>query len=62
MMLTDQQIDEIVEKAAEKAADRALEKIYAEVGKNVLRKLAWLIGLVVVSLAIWLAGKNSLKL
>lgn len=54
--LTEAQIDEI----AEKAARRALEIVYAEIGENVLRKLAWLVGLVVVGLAIWLAGKNSL--
>lgn len=61
MMLTKEQLDVIVDAAAEKAADRALEKIYAEVGKTVLRKLAWLVGIVVVSLAIWLIGKGALK-
>jgi tetrahydromethanopterin S-methyltransferase subunit G len=53
---TEAQIDEI----AEKAARRALEIVYAEIGQNVLRKLAWLVGVVVVGLALWLAGKNSL--
>jgi hypothetical protein len=54
--LTDEQIDAI----AEKAARRALQIVYAEVGQGVLRRLAWLIGIVVVGIAIWLAGKNSL--
>lgn len=57
LQLSDQQIDEI----AERAAERALEKVYAEVGRNVLRKVAWLLGVVVVSVAIWLAGKGVLK-
>lgn len=55
--LSEAQIDAIAEKAAEKA----LQKIYAEVGQNVLRKFAWLVGLVVISLAIFLAGKGVLK-
>lgn len=54
--LMDAQIDAI----AEKAARRALQIVYAEIGQNVLRKLAWLTGVVVIGLALWLAGKNSL--
>lgn len=54
--LTDQQIDEI----AERAAQKALQIVYAEVGKSVLKKLAWVVGLVVVGLAIWLTGKGYL--
>lgn len=54
--LTDAQIDAI----AEKAARRALQIVYAEIGQNVLRKLAWLTGVVVIGLALWLAGKNAL--
>lgn len=54
--MTPDEMDALVERAA----TRALEKVYAEVGQNVLKKLAWLVGLVVVGLALWLAGKNSL--
>jgi hypothetical protein len=54
--LTEDQIDKI----AEKAAKKALNSIYADVGRGVLRKLAWLAGLVVLGLAFWLAGKGSL--
>lgn len=54
--LTDAQINAI----AEKAAEVALNKVYSEVGKNVLRKLAWLTGAAVVGMAMWLAGHNSL--
>lgn len=55
--LTDLQIELL----AERAAQKALEKIYAEVGKNVLRKLAWLVGLVVVGLAVWLSSRGHLR-
>jgi len=54
--LTDAQIEAI----AERAAEVALNKVYAEVGKNVLKKLAWLTGVVVIGIALWLAGNGSL--
>lgn len=54
--LTDEQIDDI----ADRAAKRALEMVYAEVGRSVLKKAAWLVGVVVVGLFIWLAGKGHL--
>jgi len=54
--LTDEQIDAI----AEKAAQRALDKVYADVGRGVLKKLAWLVGIAVVGLLIWLAKDGHL--
>jgi len=54
--LTDAQIEAI----AERAAEVALNKVYAEVGKNVLKKLAWLTGVAVIGIALWLAGNGSL--
>lgn len=54
--LSEAQIDAI----AERAAEVALNKVYTEVGKNVLKKLAWLTGAAVIGLAMWLAGHNSL--
>ena len=57
IMLTEAQMDLI----AERAADKALEKVYADVGRNVLRKLAWLAGVAVISLAMWAAGKGALQ-
>ena len=56
IQLTDAQIEAI----AERAAEVALNKVYAEVGKNVLKKLAWLTGAAVIGLALWLAGNQSL--
>ena len=54
--LSDAQIDAI----AEKAARKALQIVYAEIGQNVLKKIAWLTGVVVIGLALFLAGKESL--
>lgn len=56
VQLTEAQIDAIVERAVEKV----FERIYQEVGKNVLRKLAWAIGLAITGLLLWLAGKGAL--
>jgi hypothetical protein len=54
--LTDAQLELI----AEKAAVKALEKVYTEVGKSVLKKAAWLAGVAVIGLVIWLGGQGSL--
>lgn len=54
--LTDAQIEEI----AERAAEVALNKVYTEVGKTVLKRLAWLTGAAVIGLSIWLTGHNAL--
>ena len=55
--LTDRQIDAIATRAAEKA----LDMVYQEVGKAVLRKLAWVLGVAAISVAMYLAGKGYLK-
>ena len=50
--LTEADIDRI----AEKAAERALEKVYAEVYKSVSKKLMWIMGVVSISLIVWLSS------
>lgn len=45
--LTEADIDRI----AEQAAQRALEKVYAEVGKSVIKKFLWIIGALAVGFA-----------
>lgn len=56
IQLSDSQIEAI----AERAAEVALNKVYADVGKNVLKRMAWLTGVAVIGLALWLAGNGSL--
>jgi hypothetical protein len=56
--LSEDQIEEI----AERAARRALEIVYAEVGRSVIKRLTWLVGVVTVGLALWLIGKDRLPL
>ena len=56
VQLTEAQIDAIVDRAVEKTFNR----VYQEVGKSILTKLARLTGAAVVGLFMWLGGHNSL--
>jgi tetrahydromethanopterin S-methyltransferase subunit G len=56
VQLTEAQIDAIVDRAVEKTFNR----VYQEVGKSILTKMAWLTGAAVVGLFMWLGGHNSL--
>ena len=55
-------LEKIAEKAAELAAERAIEKLtdhlYREVGKSVVEKLFYLIGVCAVALYLWLQHKG----
>lgn len=49
-----------ITRIAERAAEVALQKVYAEVGKSVVKKLIWLIGAVAIGLALWLSKSGPL--
>ncbi len=55
--LTDEQIEHI----AGIAARKALDQVYAEVGKGVLKKVAWVVGAATIGLLMWL-GQNHITL
>lgn len=54
--LTEEQLNEI----AERAADRALEKVYANIGKSVVHKILWVAGAAALALAAWMKGSGKL--
>jgi hypothetical protein len=54
--LTEDQVDEIAERAARKAVGQMAEMFYQEIGKTVVKKLLWLVGFVVVAAFLWAAG------
>lgn len=54
--------DEQVETIATRAAEIALEKVYSEVGKGVVKRIAWIAGVVVISVFLLMAGKGWIKL
>lgn len=60
--LTEDDIDEIAEKAAEKAVQKMTSHIYQEVGKGLVARLLWLAGAVLVGLAMWLHSKGDIHL
>jgi len=56
--LTDEQIEHIAQKAAELAVQKMTTEIYASVGKNILHKLFWALGVMAAAVTI---GNVSLK-
>lgn len=50
--------EEDLERIADLAASKALDKVYLEIGKGVLRRLAWFVGIAVVALLMWMGGKG----
>lgn len=58
--LSDEQIEDIADRAAKKAAnaavEQALQTMYAEVGKSVLKKGIVVLGIAIVALLMWLQG------
>lgn len=56
--LTDEQIEHIATKAAEIAVQKMTTEIYASVGKSVLHKVFWGVGVVVTAIVL---GNVSLR-
>ena len=54
--LTEAQIDLIVDRAVTKVFDR----IYQDIGKSVVKRITWAVGLIATGLALWLAGTGRL--
>lgn len=58
--LTEEQIEEIAERAAERAMKKLTDHMYKEVGRGVVNKLFWIIGVISVGLYLWLKQKGVL--
>lgn len=58
--LTEEQIEEIAERAAERAMKKLTDHMYKEVGRGVVSKLFWIIGVISVGLYLWLKQKGVL--
>ena len=59
--LTEEQIEEIAERAATKAISKLETHLYTTVGKSVLNKLAYLVGVIVLSVYFYLQSKGLTK-
>ncbi len=53
--------DDQIEAIAEKAAEVAFKKIYEEIGKSVVKKFFWIVGVCTLGLLMWAAGNGQLK-
>lgn len=51
--------DEQIESIAERAAEKAIERVYMEIGKSVVRKTLWLIGVVAVGGWLYLSSTGK---
>ena len=49
--------DEMLDAIAERAAKRVLDNVYREVGRGLLHKFTWALGVLGVAIAMWLSGK-----
>lgn len=57
----DKRLEDKMEKIAELAATKALNRVYSEIGKGVLKKAAWIVGVLILSLLMYLAGRGVVK-
>jgi transposase len=57
-VLTEEQIEEIAERAAERAMQKLTDHMYKQVGKSVVSKLFWIVGVISVGLYLWLKQKG----
>lgn len=60
-MMDDETIELIAERAAKKAVEKMTSQVYQEIGRGLVSKFTYLIGVVVVGLAFWLNSKGFLK-
>lgn len=56
VVLTEEQLNDI----AERAANRALEKVYADIGKSVVSKILWLVGSVALAAFAYFKGVGKI--
>jgi hypothetical protein len=61
LVLTDDQLDKIAEKAAEKAVAKITDHVYKQVGKGLINKLVWVLGAFGTGAYLWLHSKGLMK-
>jgi NADH:ubiquinone oxidoreductase subunit 6 (subunit J) len=49
--------EEMMDRIAEKAAKRVMDNMYREVGRSLMTKFVWALGVLGVAVAMWLTGK-----
>lgn len=59
--ITQKQIDDIAEKAAELAVSKLMDTGFKAVGKTVIEKLFWIVGVLAIGGYLWLESKGHIK-
>lgn len=59
--LTDEQIEQIAERAADRAVEKLTNEAYKSIGKNVVQKFLWIVGVCAAALYFWLQQKGLVK-
>lgn len=59
--LSDEQLEEIAARAAEKAIAKVTQDLYTSIGKAVLTKVIWSVGVAWVALIIWMQARGFIK-
>ena len=57
-LLSDPELEKIAERAAEKAIEKLTNHVYQEVGKSVVSKFVYIVGVCSVGLYLWLKSKG----
>jgi hypothetical protein len=56
--LTDEQLEHLVERVTEKV----IENVYTNVGKSIVHKFFWVVGLAAISIVTYFAGMGHIKI
>lgn len=56
--LTEEEIERIAERAADKAVEKMADQAYQAIGKGVVSRFLWIVGVITVGFAAWLHSKG----
>lgn len=59
--LTEAQMDKIAERAATKAVEKLTDRAYREIGKSVVSKFLWIVGVLSAAVFLWFQSKGLIK-
>lgn len=59
--LTEDQIEEIADRAARRAVESLTDHVYREIGKGVISKLYTVVGVCAAAVVIWATSKGWIK-
>lgn len=59
--ITDELIEEIAERAAARAVEKLTDHAYRAVGKSVVEKICWIVGVLCAGGYLWAQGRGLIK-